>query len=108
VAAAWRGRYDGLHLHTIRSLSGLRGAPIPRAEGRWVSRDGVVRHLERYAATNGLDVRTGAAVSRIERSNGSWRVVTPAGEHTADAVVVATGNSNVPLLPDWPGRSDYG
>src|SRR5882672_3799954 len=35
VGTAWRGRYDSLHLHTIRPLSGLPGARIPRAEGRW-------------------------------------------------------------------------
>ena len=30
---AWRERYDGLRLHTIRRLSGLPGAPIPRSAG---------------------------------------------------------------------------
>jgi putative flavoprotein involved in K+ transport len=107
VAAAWRGRYDSLHLHTIRSLSGLRGSPIPRTEGRWVSRDGVVRYLERYAEASGLDVRTGAPATRVDRSNGGWRIATPGGELSADAVVVATGNSNVPFLPEWPGRAEF-
>jgi cation diffusion facilitator CzcD-associated flavoprotein CzcO len=38
----WRGRYDRLHLHTIRWLSGLPGYRIPRGAGRWVSRDAFV------------------------------------------------------------------
>jgi len=108
VASAWRARYDSLRLHTIRSLSGVRGAPIPRSEGRWVSRDGVVRYLERYAAANKLDVRTGTRVTRIDRSDGGWRISTSGGELSADAVVVATGNSNAPHLPDWPGRAEFG
>jgi len=108
VAAAWRGRYDGLHLHTIRRLSGLPGWPIPRGEGRWVSREGVIRYLERYAAENDLQIHTGTTVTKLERSNGGWRVVTADGELSADAVVVATGTSNVASMPDWPGRSTFG
>ena len=30
VAAAWHRHYACLHLHTVRSLSGLPGRPIPR------------------------------------------------------------------------------
>ena len=33
VAAGWRGRYDGLHLHTVRSLSSLPGMRLPRVAG---------------------------------------------------------------------------
>ena len=106
-AAAWRRRYDGLHLHTIRSLSGLPGMPIPRSEGRWVSRDAYVRYLERYAREHGIAVRTETPVAQIDRADGGWRVLTPGGELAADAVVVATGMSNAPVLRDWPGRSSF-
>lgn len=37
AGAAWHGRYDSLHLHTIRWLSGLPGVSIPRRYGRWVA-----------------------------------------------------------------------
>jgi len=105
--AAWRARYDGLHLHTIRSLSGLPGTPIPRSEGRWLSRDAYVRYLERYAQASGVDIRTRTAVTRIDRADGGWLVHTAQEDLAADAVVVATGMSNVPFMPDWPGRSSF-
>jgi putative flavoprotein involved in K+ transport len=108
VGAAWRSRYDSLHLHTIRRLSGLPGSPIPSGEGRWVSRDGFARYLERYAREHELDVRTGTAVERIDRAGAGWRVTTWSGALEADAVVVATGNANVPILPDWAGRDSFG
>jgi putative flavoprotein involved in K+ transport len=107
VGAAWRSRYDSLHLHTIRGMSGLPGMPIPRSEGRWVARDGLVRYLERYAAAHELDVRTGTAATRVDRDDGGWHVATAGGGFDADAVVVATGYSNEPLLPDWPGRGSF-
>jgi putative flavoprotein involved in K+ transport len=106
-ATSWRGRYDGLHLHTIRSLSALPGAPIPHSEGRWVSRDGYVRYLERFAIDNALRTQTATTVTRIDSADGGWRIATSGGDLDADAVVVATGMSNVPFVPDWPGRSSF-
>ena len=38
VGAAWHGRYDSVHLHTIRWLSGLPGFSIPRhSAGGWLA-----------------------------------------------------------------------
>ena len=57
VATSWRAGYDRLHLHTVRGLSGLPGIAIPRAAGRWPSRDAVIDYLERYRAGHELEVR---------------------------------------------------
>src|SRR3982750_4616011 len=74
VATSWRGRYDRLRLHTVRRLSGLPGLPIPRAYGRWVRRDDLVRYLETYAEHFALDVRTATTVERVEPSRDGWSV----------------------------------
>jgi len=63
--AAWRQRYDRLHLHTPRLLSGLPGLRIPRRYGRWVARDDLIDYFRRYAEAHDLDVRTGTRVDRI-------------------------------------------
>jgi putative flavoprotein involved in K+ transport len=107
LGAAWRGRYDRLHLHTIRWLSGLPGYRIPRAHGRWVSRDGFVEYLERYADHHGIEPRLGTTLERIERSNGGWRLETTQGPVETDVAVVATGLTNIPYLPAWPGAATY-
>jgi putative flavoprotein involved in K+ transport len=107
LAASWRGHYDRLHLHTVRWLSHLPGYRIPRAEGPWVSRDGVIRYLDHYAAYHDLDVRTGVRVDRIERENGGWVLHSRAGDARAAAVVVATGYNHSPLQPNWPGREQF-
>jgi cation diffusion facilitator CzcD-associated flavoprotein CzcO len=104
VGASWRGHYDRLHLHTTRRLSGLPGMAIPRRFGRWVSRDDVVRYLEAYARRQGLEVRTGVEVTRIERAADGWAVRTAAGEElTTRTVVVATGYNHTPAPFDVPG-----
>ncbi len=66
VGTSWRRHYDRLHLHTTRRLSGLPGLPMPRRFGRWVSRDDVVRYLEKYAEYHDLEIVTGVEVSRVE------------------------------------------
>ena len=103
VAAAWRSRYDRLHLHTVRWLSCLPGYPMPRSFGKWPSRDRVIEYLQRYAERAALEVRTGVEVQRLDRAGGAWNVVTAGGVIEAERVVVATGYSNAPYVPDWPG-----
>jgi putative flavoprotein involved in K+ transport len=107
LASAWRGRYDRLHLHTVRWLSGLPGFPIPRAYGRWVSRDAFVEYLERYADHHAIEPRFATSVDRVDRRDGGWRLATSRGPLDAEAVVVATGFTNVPWLPAWPGAETF-
>ena len=133
VGTSWRAGYDRLHLHTVRALSGLPGFGIPRAAGRWASRDAVIDYLERYRAHHDLEVRANTEVERItavgtaeattsagtaeattsaraaEDGHGArWVIHTTAGEQIpARSIVVATGHAHTPLVPDWPGREAY-
>ena len=129
VGTSWRAGYDRLHLHTVRALSGLPGFGIPRAAGRWASRDAVIDYLERYRAHHDLEVRANTEVERItaagtakatasagtagtraaEDGDGTrWVIHTTAGERLpARSIVVATGHAHTPFVPDWPGREAY-
>lgn len=111
VGASWRRHYDRLHLHTTRRLSALPGLAIPRRFGRWVSRENVVRYLERYAEHHELEIVTGVEVFRVERSadGEGWLLHASGGrELTGSAVVVATGFNHTPRVPGWPGLDGYG
>ncbi|MFF8478165.1 flavin-containing monooxygenase [Streptomyces sp. NPDC015414] len=111
VGASWRQHYDRLHLHTTRRLSALPGLAIPRRFGRWVSRDNVVRYLEKYAEHHELEIVTGVEVFRVERAGdgGGWVLHASGGRELAgSAVVVATGHNHTPRVPDWPGLDGYG
>jgi putative flavoprotein involved in K+ transport len=103
IGEAWTTRYDRLHLHTVRWLSSLPGYRIPRSFGKWPSRDGVIEYLRAYTERAGLEVRTGVEVERLDRAPRGWTIATTAGAVEAERVVIATGHSNVPFLPDWPG-----
>ena len=105
VGASWRGHYDRLHLHTVRWLSAPARACGSRAgTGSWVSRDGVVDYLERYARHHELDdpLRHRGRARRAE-PDGGWRLRTRSGgDVEARHVVVATGYNNTPFVPGLP------
>jgi putative flavoprotein involved in K+ transport len=103
VGAAWTRRYDRLQLHTVRWLSSLPGYRMPRSFGKWPSHERVLEYLQRYGDRHALEVRTGVEAERLDRAGSGWAATTSAGEVEAERVVVATGYSNVPYLPDWPG-----
>ncbi|WP_405715587.1 MULTISPECIES: flavin-containing monooxygenase [unclassified Streptomyces] len=110
VGASWRRHYDRLHLHTTRSRSALPGLAMPRRFGRWVSRDDVVRYLDKYAEHHELEVVTGVEVSRIDRApdGRGWQLTATGGRVlTGRAVVVATGFNHTPRIPGWPGLDTF-
>ena len=79
IGAAWTTRYDQLHLHTVRWLSCLPGHRMPRAYGKWPSRDRVLEYLRDYAVRNAIDVRTNVEVTRLDRHGERWALATAGG-----------------------------
>jgi cation diffusion facilitator CzcD-associated flavoprotein CzcO len=104
VASAWRSRYDRLRLNTCRPFSHLPRRRFAKGTPMFPSRDQLVAHLDEHAHEDGIDLRLGTRVERIDRSNGGWALQTPAGELRAPQVIVATGYEQEPVIPEWPGR----
>jgi putative flavoprotein involved in K+ transport len=99
--ASWRAQYRSLRLHTVRSLSALPGAPLPRSYGRWVAGTDFLAYLEGYAARERLEIRTGTAVRRVDADEAGLVLASDAGPITAAAVVIATGYNREPVVPEW-------
>jgi cation diffusion facilitator CzcD-associated flavoprotein CzcO len=112
IGGSWARRYDRLHLHTIRPLSGLAHHPIPRGLPRYLARDQFVTYLNDYARRFELKIIAGCAAHKVRiESDGrrpNWLVESDCGAWRCRAVVIATGHYNIPVLPDWPGRAAYG
>jgi len=107
IGAAWRGRYDRLRLNTCRWTSRLPRARYAKGTSLFPTRDEMVDYLEGYAEQNGLSIRFGARVERVEWDEGDWTLQTSLGHHRARQVVVATGHEHTPSIPEWPGREGY-
>ena len=72
-----------------------------------MARDDVVRYLKRYAALQDLRVRLSLSVNYVRRGGSGWQIETSDGVVHADAVVIATGFNNDPVMPEWPGVADF-
>ena len=108
VGDTWAARYERLHLHTPRVQSALPGLRMPRRFGRWVAKDDMAHYLRVYARRHGLEPQFRTEVHRLDRDDGRWVATTGAGMLTARQVVVATGYSNTPVQPNWPGQEGFG
>jgi cation diffusion facilitator CzcD-associated flavoprotein CzcO len=107
VGSSWRGRYDRLKLNTARPLSHLPNRRYPRGTAIFPTRSEVADHLDRHAHEEGIRLRLGTTVERIEALAGGWRLHTSTGEIDSRQVIVATGYEHTPFLPEWPGMKTF-
>lgn len=107
VASSWRARYDSLRLNTWRRFSQLPGRPYPKGTPTFPSRNEVIEHLERHAGEEGMNLRLGTHVQRIERDDDGWAVRTSSGDLRSPQVIVATGLDRTPVVPEWPGLKTF-
>ena len=105
VGERWRReRWDSLRLLTPRWQSRLPGFAYdgPEPDG-YMTKDEVVRHLERYAWTIAAPVEEGVGVFALRRGPDGYRAETSRGTWDAPSVVIATGNCDTPLVPEAAG-----
>ncbi|WP_277622301.1 NAD(P)/FAD-dependent oxidoreductase [Mycobacterium sp. IEC1808] len=107
VASSWRGRYDRLKLNTCKQFSHLPGRPYPKGTPVFPTRDQVVAHLERHARDDGIELRLGTEVCRIDRDSDGWLLRSTSGDIACRQVVMATGYEHTPLTPAWPGLDGF-
>ena len=107
IGDEWRRRWDSLRLFTPARHSALPGLPHskPRA---FLSKVEVADYLERYAQKFELPVHNGVMVTRLACSEHGFVVTTRMGTLTADSVVVASGATTVPAIPEFAARLDTG
>jgi cation diffusion facilitator CzcD-associated flavoprotein CzcO len=108
VGSMCRKAYERLHLHTPRGTSGLPFLPMPASYPRYPSRQQVVDYLVAYAATLRRRPEFGRPATYIRRDGDGWIIDTPQGVLSAGAVVLATGNTRVPVIPHWSGEEGFG
>jgi putative flavoprotein involved in K+ transport len=109
IGGSWARRYERLRLHTVRHFSGLAHHPIPRSYPRYVPKDQYAGYLEQYAEALQLRVELSHPVRTVRLgADGLWEILSEEGERwLAPVVIIATGNYNKPVVPQWPGRDDY-
>jgi len=102
VAERWRTeRWDSLNLLTPNWMSRLPGWLYTGADQEgYMSAAGFVGYLERYAAAFSAPVETRTTVLDVSADDSGYRVVTDRGTWQTRHVVIATGPSGQPRVPE--------
>jgi putative flavoprotein involved in K+ transport len=96
-------RWDSFHLNTPKFLTVMPGDGYEGSEPEgFYTRDEFVILLEQYATRCRLPVETNTPVRALTRdgTSGVYRLITPVGELTARAVVIASGSLNCARRPE--------
>jgi putative flavoprotein involved in K+ transport len=99
VGAAWRDRWDSLVLFTPRRYDSLPGLAFPGDPNGYPTRDEVIAYLERYAEHFELPVELSTPVRSLSKGADGFVLAANGRAIRADAVVVATGPFQAPLVP---------
>lgn len=90
---------------SLRLLTPTWQTTLPGSEPQWEDPDGylttaeLVDYLRRYASDIAAPVQTQTTVTRVSGVPGNYLVETNRGDWIAEAVVVASGGSNLPVIP---------
>ena len=108
IGAAWRKRWDSLHLFTPARFSGLPGMDFPAPAHSFPTKDQMADYLESYVDRFTLPVQTGVRVNRLSRE-GEHFVVSAGDRHfAANNVVVAMATFQCPRVPSFAQKLDPG
>src|SRR5215212_1007262 len=103
LAEPWHNHYASLRLHTDKRHSALPGLPYSADYPRYITRDQFMEYLEVYAAHFGINPRWGEEAVSAERTGDLWELKTTSGMYRVHNLVIATGFTARPKLPDLPG-----
>jgi hypothetical protein len=114
VGDAWRSRYESLFLHQPHNILHFSLMPFPVSFPEYLPKDKVADWFEAYVSSFDLNVWGGTELLSgqydeaagvwtvdVRRKDGSVRTMRP--KH----VLMATGGSDLPNVPDFPGLSDF-
>ena len=109
----WRNRYHALTLHNQVHVNHLPYMPFPANWPAYVPKDKLAGWFEAYAESMELDFWTGTEFSggSYDEATGRWRVVLRQADGARTLhprhIVMATGVSGIPNVPDIPGLENF-
>jgi putative flavoprotein involved in K+ transport len=100
IGERWRSeRWDSLRMLTPNWLNRLPGAPPHADADGYLPAADFAEYLRAYARSFRAPVVEGVSVRAVERAGDEFCVRTDQGADTARAVVIATGDSDLPWVP---------
>ena len=115
LGGVWANNYKSLRVLEPNCVYGLPDWPWPEGTSLFPSAAEVRAYLTGYASHFGIDnrIQFNTRVTRAAPTHdGRWRVDCGSGSTSAsttfDYFVMSPGMFNLPRIPDWPGRDEFG
>ena len=110
----WRNRYHALTLHNQVHVNHLPYMPFPPNWPAYIPKDKIAGWFEAYAEAMELNVWTGTECTggRYDEKTGAWTVALRRADGTVHEmrprhIVMATGVSGIPHVPDIAGLDSF-
>ncbi|KAG5301047.1 flavin-containing monooxygenase [Histoplasma ohiense] len=114
VGDNWRKRYRTLVTHDPVQYSQMPYLPFPSGWPLYTPKDKLADWLEKYARVMELNVWTNTEIEKSEYDEKSktWSVIVRSNDGVTCTVhphhiVLATGHSGEPLMPNFPGKEKF-
>jgi cation diffusion facilitator CzcD-associated flavoprotein CzcO len=104
VGSTWHQHYDRLCLHTDKAHSELPYLRFPKQCARYPSRLDLINYLDTYTSHFQLKPKFGQQVISARYVGQCWEIRTQDRVYYASNLVVATGYTREPNVPDWEGQ----
>lgn len=104
IGDVWRNRWDSLRLFTPARYDGLPGMRFPASPLTYPGKEQVADFFAAYAAQFDLPVETDTRVDSVVPDGDTFIVTSGTRRWRSDNVVVATGASHTPRIPDFAGE----
>ncbi len=101
---AWQHGWDSLTLFSPSDFSSLPGWMMPKSEGKFPSRDEVIKYLKAYQARYDIDIKRQSTVIGLRKLEDLFEVETDTEVFQAKVVVSATGTWRHPFIPAVEGK----
>ena len=98
---AWRRRWDSLRLFSPAQWNSLPGLTFPAPAGTFPTKDEMAEYLDVYARRFGLPIEHGVRATRVARNRDRFVVECTDRSFACSNVVVATGYSAHPRVPEF-------
>lgn len=114
VGDAWRLRYESLCLHQPNNMLHFSMMPFPQNFPEYLPKDKLAQWFESYVASFDLNFWTSTEFvgATYDEERGEWEVTLRLADGSTRVMrpkhlLMATGGSRIPMIPDLPGLEDF-